>query len=535
MAAEPFMENLEMPGKQRKTVAAELAAGGFDVRAYGAVGDGASNDTGAIQRAIDACGQAGGGVVLLQRGSFLSGGLHLRSHVELHLSSTAVLLALPDLAQYMRDEKMPYRLINRALIYAEGCTDVAITGQGTIDGQGGLLRRDLEAVHGKAWWGKAENTERVALVRLRGCRNVRLEGVLLKDSQVFAVHPIQCEHLRIDGLRIHSRVLPNTDGIDVDGCRDVFISNCHIVAGDDCIALKTIEAGAACHDIVVTNCVMSTLCAAIRVGPDAVADIYRVAVSNCVIYDTNLTGVKIEESFGAAMRDMVFSNLVMDNVGGPISIRLAGWKGPENVWSVFDDSNWKAGTLEHIQFDNIRARVMADGIKSCIQVTGTACTRPRHISFSNMDISFPGGGTAEEAARRDVPDIEHSYPEIGMFGILPAYGLYAHHADGLVLNNVRFETRGEELRPAMDCFDVTDLELAGFRASGHARAEAVVRLRATRRVLVHGSRPLDASPTFLRVEGAGSGDIHLRGNALPEAAREVECAAGADSAGVHGG
>ena len=135
------------------------------------------------------------------------------------------------------------------------------------------------------------------------------------------------------------------------------------------------ERGQPCRDIVITNCVLSSVCAAIRVGPDAMTNIERVCVSNCVIRDTGMNGVKIQESFGAVMRDMVFSNLVMDNVTGPISIRLAGWKlGAGNIWAVFDDSQWQKGELRNILFNNIRARVPGGGVKSCISITGTPHT-----------------------------------------------------------------------------------------------------------------------------------------------------------------
>jgi hypothetical protein len=360
---------------------------------------------------------------------------------------------------------------------------------------------------------------------------VRLEGILVKDAASFGVHPIHCRQVRIEGLRIDSRVQPNSDGIDIDGCQDVFISNCNIHSGDDSIALKTIERGAPCRDVVITNCILSSDCAAIRVGPDALENIERVCASNCVIRDTHLNGIKIQMSFGAVMRDMVFSNMVMDNVTGPISIRLAGWKmGAGNIWAVFDDSNWEKGQLRNILFENIRARVPADRIKSCISITGTPRTKPRGITFSNLDITFPGGGTAQEAARRQVPDLERDYPECFIFGILPAYGLYAHHAQGLTLNNVRFRLEAEDLRPAIVCDDVQDLELAGFKADGHPKSESLLRFQETEAALLTGIRVLDPLGTFLRVEGDRSRHIVLKGNDLALAARAVSV-----SPNVHSG
>ena len=484
----------------------------LDVRAFGATGDGRSNDTAAIQRAIDACASQGGGVVVVDHGTFLTGSLVLRSHVELHLTSTALLKGVTDLAQYHVDPKEVYKLLNRSLIFAEWCEHVAITGEGTIDGQGKAFPA-------------GEKDSRPVLIRLRDCRNVRLGGFLVKNSPSFGVHPIHCRQMRIEGLRIDSRVQPNSDGIDVDGCQDVFISNCNISTGDDSIALKTIERGDPCRDIVVTNCVLSSTCAAIRLGPDAVTNIERVSVSNCVIRDTGMNGIKIQMSFGAVIRDLVFSNLVMDNVTGPISIRLAGWKlGAGNVWAVFDDSNWEKGELRNVLFENIRATVPRDTVKSCISITGTPRTKPRNITFSNLDISFPGGGTAEEAARRNVPELERDYPEFFIFGVLPAYGLYVHHAQGITLNNVKFHLEADDLRPAVVCDDVQDLELAGFRADGSLKAESLVRLQNTQSAFINGSRVVRPIKTFLRVEGAGSQRILLKANDLDLAGETLSAA-----------
>ncbi len=481
----------------------------FDVRAYGAVGDGQTDETGAIQLAIDTCAQQGGGVVVLDRGTFLTGTLELRSHVELHLTSTAVLLGATDLAHYRADPQVVYKQLRHALLFAAGCQHVAITGQGTIDGQG------------KAFPNGATDP-RPVLVRLRDCQNVRLEGVLIKDGASFAVHPIHCRQVRIEGLRIDSRVQPNSDGLDIDGCQDVYIANCNIHSGDDCIALKTIEPGAPCRDVVITNCILSSDCAAIRVGPDAVENIERVCASNCIIRDTRLNGIKIQAAFGVAMRDMVFSNMVMDNVTGPISLRLAGWQlGAGNVWAVFDDSKWEQGELCNILFENIRARVPADSIKSCISITGTPRTKPREIAFSSVDITFPGGGTAQEGARRDVPDLERDYPECYIFGVLPAYGLYVHHAQGITLNQVRFQLESADLRPAIVCDDVQRLMITGLQADGHPDAESLIRLEDAQAVLVTAARVLDPLGAFLRVEGAGCSRILLRNNDLDLARQPV--------------
>jgi len=471
----------------------------FDVRAFGAAGDKCTHDTRAIQSAIDACAQQGGGRVCLHAGTFLSSGLQLRSHVEIHLTSTATLQAIPDIAAYLPDKITPYHWINRSLLWAKDCEHISVTGSGTIHGAGDQF-------------GTQQGDVRPVMIRFRACRQVRIEDVFLRDYPAFGVHLIQCRQVHVDRLRIDSQIRPNSDGIDIDGCQEVFIRGCSLTTKDDCIALKSLEPGHPCRDIIVSDCRLSSHCAAIRVGPDAVSAIESVTVTNCLIRDTGLGGIKIQQALGSVMRNLNFNNLVMDNVAAPIAVHLGGWKKGSNVWAVFDDSAWDKGRLENVQFSHIQATVPplnAKGIfRSCIQLNGAAKARPRAITFSNLRITFPGGGTAEEAARREVPEVERAYPEVSMFGVLPAYGIYLRHADEVVLENIRFETASDELRPALVADDVRELDLRYFTAQGNANAESLIRLINVRQARLTHSRALVASATqFVQIEGAASTDI----------------------------
>jgi hypothetical protein len=236
----------------------------------------------------------------------------------------------------------------------------------------------------------------------------------------------------------------------------------------------------------------------------------------------------------------------MDNVTGPISLRLAGWRrgGDQgeagSAWAVLDDAAWEQGVLRNVLFDNIRARVPAvfmegtpyEGMKpdiaryegekrSCIQVHGTPKTTIENIRFSNMHVSFPGGGTAEEAARRDIPELERRYPEIYMFGILPAYGLYARHVRGLSLHDVRFDLASEDRRPAVVCNAVRDLEIKEFGAVGHPQMESLVRLEGCRGAWIRASRPLSEVAAFVGTERMSADEITLTGNDLRLAAHPL--------------
>lgn len=474
----------------------------YDVKKMGASGDGIKNDGSVIQKAIDSCSKSGGGMVLLHNGIFLSGGLVLKDHVELHISSSATLLGSSEMRLFNVDYKFNYGEPVRSFIYADGAQHISLTGMGKIDGNGHLFESG------------GSYAVRPWLLQLRACRNVRIENLLFTNSAVWACWLLQCISVKVDGLRIENPISPNRDGIDIDGCRDVTISNCNINTEDDSIAFKVSVKGFPCKDVVITNCILSSRCAAIRFGPDAIDNIENVTVSNCVIRNTRLNGIKIQEAMGATIRNLSFSNIVMDNVRGPISVRVAGWKLESNQPAPFEinDSNWENGKLHNILFDTIRATTPEDNIG--ISITGTTKTRPQAITFNNIDFSFTGGGTTTQGAIRSVPDLDRHYPEMYIFGDLPAYALYVHHACNLVLNNVQLRLASDDGRPAIVCDDVKDLELTACKIAGSEKSESAIRLQQSRQVFITGCSITRPCKTFVKVEGTESSDIILTGNKL---------------------
>jgi len=526
----------------------------FNVREYGARGDGNQLDTEAIQQAIDACAQNRGGTVVVPAGSYLIGTLFLRDRVTLELAVDAFLLGSKELNDYSTETKGGFLynsdvpLWDRCMLYGENVRDVTICGAGTIDGQGSHFPRYRETGDGQT------ELERPMMFRLLESRNITVKDVTLKNSGCWCLHMKGCSDIRVDGITIRNRANATNDGIDLEDCRNARISNCDIVTFDDAIALKD---GAV--DVVITNCIVQSYCAAFRLGPESTRKFENIAVSNCVVRDTFHCGIKLQIAEGGSLENVVFSNIAMDNVTGPISVRLARW---QEDWmpADFREKRKKIGTLRNVLIENIRARV-ADRFDpihseeenkalhdlensylwafrkygpriSCISVTGLPEHPVEGLTLSNIHVTFPGGGTAEDAAQRAVPDLMDAYPEYWMFGVLPAYGLYAHHARGLTLNNVRFDLAGTDQRPAVVCDDVEDLEISGFKAEGSPGIESLIRLQQTRETFIHGSRALSDTETFLRVEGAGSRDIVLVGNNLRRADKPVEFAEGASGAAL---
>ena len=507
----------------------------FSVLDFGAVGDGKTLNSQAIQSAIDTCASKSGGIVFFPPGQYLTGTIELKNNVALELATEACLLGSTDLADYPAQEQTPYE--SRCLVYAFQAHHVALQGQGTIDGQGSAFPCGAEGFNFEDETG-APSTQtfiRPLLVRFVKCEEVDIRDLTLQHSAFWCCHIKNCKGVRLNGVHVFNRANQNNDGFDITDCEDVFASNCKINCGDDAFAL---QGGG--RNIVITNCLISTRWAAFRMGPDA-RGIYRdICVSNCVVYDTYGSAIKLQEVEGGVMENILFDNIIMENVTGPISIRLGGYLG----WKHDRKESFPIGTFRNVQFSNIRAKVADNAYplahevppfpgeqKSCINITGIPGYYVENVSMSNIHITFPGGGTVEDATIA-VPELRDHYPEYHMFGTLPAYGLYVRHARGIVLNNITFDYAGIEKRPALVCDDVVDLELGDFRASVDQDGLAMIVLRNTQQAFIHGCRPLQPVRTFIRLEGAESQEILLTGNDLHKVGRSVELAGGATNAAV---
>lgn len=512
------------------------SAGWVSVHDFGAKGDGVTLDTRAIQAAIDACTAHGGGIVFFPAGAYLTGTIVLKDDVTLHLGPEATLLGSRNLDDYTM-EGAPF-LDGHCLIYAKDARNIGLTGEGVVDGQGKAFPCGTEGFNAededKAPRGQPHI--RPFLVRLVGCRNLSITRLTMQNAACFCALLEDCRDIKIHAVKVDNRTNQNTDGFHFIGCENALISDCSMNCGDDAFPLSK-----SARNFVITNCVISSRWAAFRMGPYSTGTFKDIAISNCVIYDTYGCGVKLQMVEGGVMENITFDNLVMDHVTGPISIRLAGYLG----WKLERKESLPTGKFRNVTFSNIRARVadnsyplghevvrMPGELRSCINITGLPGHPVEGVTFSNVHITFPGGGTREEAARRDVPEMKDHYPEYHMFGTLPAYGLYARHTRGLTLHNVQFDLESPDLRPALVCDDVEDLELAAFRAQGSPEAECLIRLLQARQVFIHGCRPLGDVGTFVRVEGQECRGITLAANDVHRAQSAIELAEGAEGEAI---
>lgn len=514
----------------------DLGARTYNIRDFGARGDGRSLDTAALQSAIDQCAKEFGGTVLVPAGTFVIGTVEIKSNVTLHLAAGAILLGTTDGKQYYAANAIPLRGDstlgdgNVGLIFAVKADNVTIEGPGMIDGQG---KEFHSPGRGQAPPSGRGGNDRPYHLLFHQCTNLTVRNIFLKAGAYHSVRIIQSSYVKLDGIRIYNRVNGNNDGFHFISAEHVAMSNCDVQCQDDACALF-----GSCRFITITNCQFSTRWSVFRFGG---GEAENITVSNCLIYDTYGCPVKMRCGPRSRFENIAFSNIIMRNVTGPISIGL----GPQAPVAARSGEDAAAalrpaqapGIVRNISFSGIHATVIdpvpqpdypwSSGyrpgeFKTCIVLNGVD-SQLEHISFNDVHITFSGGGTAQEAAA-EVPKTAGEYFELG---ILPSYALYARNVRGLTLDNVRFEKAKPDLRPAVVADHVEDAAVNGFSVQGDQQAQAVVRFIETKDVMLSATRLLTPAPVFLRVEGASSNGILIDGGDLSKAARSLAFESGA--------
>jgi polygalacturonase len=502
----------------------------FDVKNFGAAGDAKTLDTTAINRAIDACNAAGGGVVYMAGGSYLAGTVLLKSNVTLYLEADATLLGSPEIADYGKQSGPPERgdANQKHLVFARDAENVGLAGPGRIDGQGPKFwipsERKIPPPE-DSWrdvatydWKPLDRAS--PMIEFTGCKNVRIEDVRIENASGWTLRPINCDQVFIRGIAIRNPVIgPNTDGIDPTGCRNVFIADCLIDTGDDAICLKSENPYGpdvqVSKNITITNCVLTCCCNGLKFGTATRGGFENVTFTNSVIFNERvdpkarvISGIAIEMVDGGWLEGVTISNVRMQNVRTPIFIR-------RGIRRARVDGT--AGTLRGVMIENVHAT----GAILTSSVTGLPNFDVEDVTLSNIRISSEEAGKAEWVAR-EVPEQPKSYPEARMFGRLPAYGLYCRHVSGLRLRGIEFSASPEEARPAIVCDDVQSLDVSGFRAAAVTSGQPVIRLQNTRSALLTGCTAPVGTKTFLEVAGDGSAEVTLEASQMSGARKSVE-------------
>lgn len=437
----------------------------FPVENYGAVGDGVTLNTMAIQAAIDACAEAGEGRVVMGEGIYLTGTLVMKSHVELHLKRGSTLLGSTNPAHYP-EMITPYRFygddwVKQSLIFGASLEDIALTGKGVIDGQGAAFQ-----VSTKKKPDRYRN--RPYLIRFTECTGVLVEDLNMQNSAMWMQHYLACESVVIRGITVFNHCNKNNDMMDIDGCRNVVIENCTGDTDDDALTLKS-TSPRACENIVIRSCVLSSHCNAIKMGTESVGGFKNIIITDCVIKPSaqkeviyglpeGISGISLEIVDGGVMEKISISDVKMDGPEVPLFIRLGNRARPYKE-GLEPPS---VGQMKGISINKLVARNA--GNTGC-SITGIPGFPVKDISLSNFKLEFRGVVNGEDV-EDVVPELEALYPEATMFGTLPASVFYLRHLDGIDISDVRVSFLENDERDHLVAEDVTGLKHEGFVPSG---------------------------------------------------------------------
>ena len=456
----------------------------FNIIDFGAVPNGVTLATKAIQWAVDSASRLGGGTVLIPPGQFLSGSFYLKSNVTLHLAKNGILKGSTSRMDYEK-------IVWHALVLAKGQENIAITGQGTIDGQGAALAADVvrlvkDSIIIDIYWGnnRPHERERPQLIEFNTCKNVLIKGVTLRNSACWVQSIDRCDGVRIDSIRVNSMAYWNNDGIDIIDSRNVHISNCDINTADDGICLKSSFPPNFCENILIENCRVRSSASALKFGTATRSGFKNVTVRNLEVYDTYRSAVAIEIVDGGFLENIDIGHINARNTGNAVFVRL----GHRNTKT-------EPGTLRNVRIHDITVEVPEHRPDEGYDFPGPEVTEPHNlipssitgipghpvqdVTLENINIIFGGGGKKSNAevpltALDKVPERPANYPEFSMFDELPAWGFYVRHAEGITFKNITLTLKEYDFRPVFVFDDVKNLTLYNITAPEPAKGPSVV-------------------------------------------------------------
>ncbi len=479
----------------------------YDVRRYGAAGNGRALDTAAIQKAVDACAAGGGGTVLMPAGRYLTGPVFLKSCVQVQIESGATLLGSTNFSHYPviqgRWEGIE-RKIYASLFTGRGLHHVSITGRGTVDGQGA------------AWWEASRKTldlrkklglrgrepdnppeaplrwPRPRLINLYNCTNVLIRDLTLRNSPSWQVHPVYCENVTLDNLTILASIpSPNTDAVDPDSCRNVRISNCHFDVGDDCIVIKSgynedgRRVGIPCENVVVCNCTFSHGHGGVVIGSEMSGSVRNVTVANCV-FDGTQRGIRVKTApgRGGVVEYFRASNLVMRNLSDAAF----------SVTAAYADSQTDA-----------KAEAAAESVPHL-----------RHFCWGDVSVV-----KAKKVA--DLSGLANSpLEDIRLYNVQAAGttgGIRCENAKDVVLEEISLQP---ESGPAVEARSVRSLSVIRMAVENPNEGVPAVLFTGVTRALVEGCKVTAGSGVFVGLAGDANRDVAVERNRLPAGMEELK-------------
>jgi len=434
----------------------------YDVKDFGAVGDGEILDTEAIQKAIHECEKNNGGIVVLPPGNYLTGTIYLCDNLEFQILTGATLIGTNDDTKFESKENEEAMkasgdgcaILNYGLLVGKELSNIRITGGGTLD--------DL--------WHQRGGPKPIAL---KECNNITIRDISINNSPLYALNLGNCEVALIENVRINNS---NADGIVLDSCRDIQVNNCQIRSRDDAVVLKgSLAYGGkptTSANIVISNCDIATSCVGFKIGSETKGDFRNIVFSNCVIHALGiarspLAGIAINSVDGGSIKGISISNVSMNGIKRRFLISLG--KRLSGNWTK------EPGSISDIIINNISA------VDSHFPVVLSGLTEKKlkRITLSNIHFEYdytndgnfrPGEYYRENGKRTpgrmnyiEIPEEEESYPDIRMFGDpLPAWAIFARHVIDVHFSNVHCYLESEDQRTSNLFIDAIEITLEGL-------------------------------------------------------------------------
>ena len=429
-----------------------------------------------LQARIDAAAACGGGEVVVAPGEYVVASLRLRSNVTLRLERNAFLLGSTNRADYAAYRNEGDTIAS--VIHAEGATNVAVVGEGVVDGRGRLHRRGIEVTPSGRRLEPGRN-----VLYFHGCRDVRVEGVTLRCGSSWTCHFRGCDGVVARRVRIWSHCNKSNDGFDIES-RNVLIEDCDVDTEDDSIAIKAREPESVVENVVVRRCRLSTNAEHVKIGTETLGTIRRVLVEDCDLavrtpmshaapwsrltipglntVQCALSAISLFLMDGGSVEDVTIRNRAIgEGMMTPICIRYGDRK-PRRLPG--------RGFFRNVTIENVSMSAPSASAVAC-SVAGLPSMRPENIVFRNLNLVFKGGGRAADAEEKIVEEHPSDYPTpYHVFNsMLPAYGFYLRHADGVRFENVRMRVMDEDERRPPVVADDAEYSAARCGFSGGRR------------------------------------------------------------------
>jgi polygalacturonase len=430
---------------------------------FGIYSDGITLNTRSIQFAIDYIHQQGGGRLVFDVGRYLTGSIHIKSDVGLHLKEGAVLLGSLNPLDYDKNGLT-------ALLLSGDQQNISITGKGVIDGQGREVARNVVALVHKGLIkdlfrnDRPEVENRPMLIYFRSCNNVIIRGVTVRNAAAWVQTYDQCKNVTLDSITVDSRAFWNNDGIDIVDCDSVAITNSYIDSDDDGVCLKSHDPTKICENVLVRNCTIRSSANGIKFGTASLGGFRNIRLINNKVFNSYRSAITLEAVDGGFIENVEVDSLQSLNAGHGIFLRIG-----ERVAG-------KKGRLENVRIKNVLIEValakpdsgyeyegpiedMPRNISPAIIIAGLTGAPITNVSFSNIEIKHPGGGNPMFAKvlldqLDSIPEKPAAYPEFSMFRELPAWGIFIRHAKDIQFNNLKLSCNKKDYRTAIVLDDV---------------------------------------------------------------------------------